>query len=62
MGIIKADQIVGYFYEDGCLCRDCTRIAEKAGMLEDEIITSKEVATGDRAFFCDRCMKPITEA
>lgn len=59
MGVIKADDIIGYFIGQECVCCDCASKEEEAEASLDEIITLDMVESGDEIYFCDRCKKQI---
>lgn len=59
MGVIKADDIVGYFIGQECVCCACADKKEEAEASLDEIITLDMVESGDEIYFCDRCKKQI---
>ncbi len=55
MGVINTEDIVGYWIEQECVCRDCVSKEEAARASQDDIITAEEVDSGDNLYFCDRC-------
>ena len=59
MGVIKADDIMGYFVGQECVCASCVSKDEKAEATQDKIITRNVVEEGDQLYFCDRCDEPI---
>jgi len=58
MSKIKADDIVGCFVGEECVCFDCLTDDEKAAMTLDKVLTSDDV-DGDDVYFCDRSGKRI---
>lgn len=59
MGVIKAEDIMGFFVDQECVCAGCVSNDEKAEATQDKIITRDAVEDGDELYFCDRCDKPI---
>ena len=59
MGVIKTEDIMGYFVGQACVCCECTTREEEAVVSQNEIITLDDVESGDNLYFCDRCEKQI---
>ena len=59
MGLIKVDDIVGYWVGELCVCCDCSSKVEEEDASQNEIITLDDVESGDNLYFCDRCQKQI---
>jgi hypothetical protein len=59
MGVIKVEEIMGYFVGRECVCCDCATKAEEEDASQNEIITLDDVENGDNHYFCDRCTEQI---
>jgi len=59
MGVIKVEDIVGYFVGEQYVCCDCMDKKEEAEATQDEILVRSEVENGDKLYFCDRCEEQI---
>jgi hypothetical protein len=62
MGMIKAEDVVGYWtgYQDReIVCTNCITDAEMKDISEGQIITDSEREYEGNLFFCDRCKKRI---
>lgn len=57
MGIIKQDEILGYWVNEKLLCLACDDNKEE--YTQDSILTSDEVEKSDDLYFCDKCEKQI---
>ena len=60
MGLIKVEDIMGYFVGQGTVVYcDCATKAEEEVASQSEIITLDDVESGDNLYFCDRCEKQV---
>lgn len=60
MGVVKVEEIMGYFIGQQCVCCDCaTKEEEETITSQNEIITLDDVERSDEYYFCDRCEKQI---
>lgn len=59
MGVVKVEEIMGYFIGQECVCCDCATKEEEEVVSQNEIITLDDVERGDEYYFCDRCEKQI---
>ena len=62
MNPIKAEDIMGFFIGQECVCTDCASKEERAGAVQGKIITRGTLENGDELHFCNRCDKPIASA
>ena len=59
MGVVRAEDIIGYFVGQECVCCDCASKKEEEIVSQNEIITLDDVESDDELYFCDRCQKQI---
>jgi len=58
--VIKAEDVMGYFVGEECVCADCATKDEEATVTQNEIITRDVTENEDELYFCDRCNKQIS--
>lgn len=54
MGVIRTEDIVGFFVGEECVCCDCIQPNEEAEVTQEEVITQRDVEDEDSYYFCDR--------
>jgi hypothetical protein len=62
MGMIKSEEIVGYWtghQNSELACTDCVTDAELSDITEEQIITRDEIENDDAMFFCNSCDKRL---
>jgi hypothetical protein len=60
MSIIKTEEIVGYFDENGIVCIDCITDDDNSELKLDQVITQNMVPDGnDELWFCDLCKRRL---
>lgn len=58
MGVIKFEEVVGFFVGRECVCCDCLHPDEGGDVTQEEVITQSQVEAEDY-YFCDRCQKQL---
>ena len=59
MGVIKVEEIVGFFIGEECVCCNCIQTPEESEMIQEKVIVQSALETEDNYYFCDRCKKRI---
>ena len=59
MGMIKKEEILGFFVDDECVCCDCLHSDEESEITSEQVITEKHVENEDSLCFCNRCQKQM---
>ena len=57
MGVIKKEDVVGYWVDDKLLCIKCAE--GKENLTQDKIVTTDEVENEENLYFCDHCHEEL---